>query len=126
MKKVIVLFMLLFTMQVFADTVTWVPPTEREDGMALDPSEIAGYNIYNAAGTKINQTPIAGTSYDVDRIRTGPQVLTVRTLDTDGRESVDSLETATIPQLELAPPKAPSMFERIIAAILEFFSRMFA
>jgi len=103
------LLLLLMTFPVFADTVSWTPPTEREDGTALPASEIAGYNIYNTQGTKINQAPIAGTSFWVDRIGT-PQTLFVTTLDTENRESENS-SGVVIPMLVVSPPNPPQNVE---------------
>ncbi len=103
MKKLIIL--LLFTSSVFADRLDWIPPTERENGVALSPSEIGGYNIYNRQGTKINQGLVQGATYTVDRIDSD-QILDVRTVDTDGRESLPSV-LVTIPKL-LTPPKPPT------------------
>jgi len=121
MKYLSILF-LLITAPAWADVLTWIEPTEREDNTPLAPDEIAGYNIYNDAGSKVNDQLITQTSYEIDRIRSGPQTLFVRTLDTDGRESANSIESVVIPQLELAPPKPPSMFDRVVARIKQFFA----
>ena len=105
MKKLAFTILLFLTLPAIADVLTWIAPTEREDNTRLDPSEIAGYNIYNDNDVKVNDQPITQTTFEIDRIRSGPQALSV-----------------VIPQLELAPPKAPSMFDRLVASIKQFFA----
>ena len=103
MKKLLVL--LLFPLSVFAGTLTWVPPTEREDNTPLPPEEIAGYNLYNDEGIKLNATLVTGESDPIDRAVT-QQTVYVTTTDTEGRESVYS-EGYIVPKL-ITKPKPPT------------------
>ena len=92
-----------------ADTVSWDPPTEREDNTLLAPNEIAGYNLYNELGTKYNTNIITDTSFIIDRTSTVQRVFGTA-VDTDGRESALSMEVQ-IPKL-IARPK-PMMNMRV-------------
>lgn len=91
-----------------ADIINWEHPREREDGTALPIQEISGYNIYNQQGTQINQALVTGTSYNINRIGTA-QMIYVKTMDSDGRESQQS-NSVIIPQLILTPPNPPVIY----------------
>ena len=74
-----------------AIAISWIPTTEREDGSALELSEIKEYRVY------INDHPtffIPGTEtqYDLGNVPDGVR-LKLTTIDTDDRESVLSNET---------------------------------
>jgi len=77
--------------------ITWVAPSEREDGSALSLAEIAGYRIYY--GDETGEYPnrfdidnsIAG-NVDLSEISSGKYFAVVTTVDTDGRESAYSVE----------------------------------
>jgi len=103
MKKLIIVLLLL-SGAVLADTgnVSFDPPTEREDNTPLDPAEIAGFRVYDEAGTVIMELLPTQTSFSVPALG---QTLFLTTLDTDGRESVFS-QPAVLP-MGKANPKSP-------------------
>ncbi len=73
-------------------SLSWVPPTTRTDGSALDMSEISGYRIYmgTTADSLEEIVELADGSindYVVDNILTGDYYFAVTTYDTDGNES---------------------------------------
>lgn len=101
------------TVQAGTLKLSWTPPTEREDGTPLAPSEIAGYKIYygttlgNYDGTDATQgispidVPITGLatpltpSYLVTGLTTCEvKYIVMTTYDTDGAESRFSMEVA--------------------------------
>lgn len=72
-------------------TVTWVQPTQREDGSPLLASEIANYRmVWTVAGVvQADKTVPTGTSYVLDTgALSGKICLRLATVDTDGVESV--------------------------------------
>ncbi len=80
-----------------APALTWVAPSEREDGSGLSLSDIDGFRVYY--GTKsgeysntidINNRTV--TQMALDSIPSGTYYVVVTTLDTDGRESIFSAE----------------------------------
>ena len=96
MKKfILTIFMLLVATVATADTMqlNWLHPTEREDDTVLLPEEIAHYQLV------INNSPqpdlIDGTLQSVifDLVNPGSYNVTVRTVDTEGRVSVDAVVT---------------------------------
>jgi len=98
MVRKIAIFLLLVSMEVFASvTLSWVPPTEREDGTPLLDNEICCYRIYwgTTPGNYINQIDIDGAvdSYsDITEFPPNIIYLVLTTIDTDGRESMYSSE----------------------------------
>ena len=119
MKGLFLILALLLSVNVYAaDTqLTWVAPTEREDGTALTDGEISLFKIYygTAPGNYINNVDVIRTTPDgilpSDYQLTLPTGFTyyfvVTTVDTDGRESVYSSEVF-IP-LEHTRPNAPTV-----------------
>ena len=100
------LLLLLFSGSVFADTatITFTPPTEREDGTLLPANEIGGYNVF--VNGVINETsPLlpTATGFTLD-LPSGAHTVTVTTMDTDGRESLFSIPVAADVPFD---PKAP-------------------
>lgn len=107
------LYLLLFLpLSVFAGSLSWVAPTEREDGSLLSPDEIAGYRVYWGAETENyqNQINVEGntTSIEYD-FPIGDTFLVVTTIDTDGRESLYSIEKFF--PVQPVKPRAPTGIE---------------
>jgi VCBS repeat-containing protein len=80
-------------------TLSWVAPVEREDGSAISMAEIAGYRVYYgvSSGAYTNEVMVNGgstMSVTLRNLSSGRYFLVVTTIDTDGRESVYSLEVA--------------------------------
>lgn len=85
-------------------TLTWTPPTTREDGKKLPPGEINGYNLFES-GKQFAWTK--ETKYKID-LAPGKHCFTVRTLDTNKLTSKDSNKVCVtiLPPLP-AHPGAP-------------------
>jgi len=80
-----------------AADLSWVAPSEREDGTGLALSEIAGYRIYygTTAGIYQNQIDIndkTAQETQIANIPEGTYFAVMTTIDTDGRESDFSSE----------------------------------
>jgi len=74
---------------------SWNAPSEREDGTALSPAEIAGYRVYygTVEGVYPNQLTVIDDKLakgDIDSIPSGKYFVVVTTIDTEGRESAFS------------------------------------
>lgn len=87
---------------VIADTLTWKPPTERENGEKMDLSEVGGYELhgFDAFGNRIWQLVTEDgkrTSYDAPD---GPVTFKIAAYDADGLFS----EFVTITPSKLLPP----------------------
>lgn len=96
MKKLILTILLLLATSVSADTLqlNWLHPTEREDNTPLLPEEISGYQVViNGEVTQV----VNGTLNSVIFELTDPNIynVTVRTVDTESRISVDALPMVT-------------------------------
>lgn len=83
-------------------SLSWVAPSQRDNGDSISMSEIAGYRIYygTVQGAYEHQIEINSGSIDqatLDDLSGGTYYMVVTTIDTDGRESAysDELE-ATI------------------------------
>ena len=77
--------------------LSWVAPSEREDGTGLSLSEIAGFRIYYGAETGVYQNQLnvndsSATQAVLASIPSGTYFVVVTTVDTEGRESVFSSE----------------------------------
>ncbi len=109
------LFALLFQQVAFAVTaeLTWTPPTTREDGSPLLPSEIGGYRVYygTAPGDYMYEfpfTPAPAVGTTTVDFSPGTYYLVVTTVDTAGRESRFSLERTLTFSASSSPPMTVS------------------
>ena len=73
-------------------SLSWVAPSEREDGAALSPSEITGFRIYygTESGNYSNTVDIddhTATQAVLTGIPSGDVYIVMTTIDADGRES---------------------------------------
>lgn len=87
-------------------TIAWVLPTTRTDGSTLDPSEIAGIQVWDAvngaAAAQIGVTNGPATSFVTGALAGGSHVVTMIVVDTVGDDSAPSTPvTGTVPY---APP----------------------
>ena len=85
------LLLLLFSGSVFADTatITFTPPTERENNTPLLASEIGGYNVYvdEVKNEVISPLLPIATGFTID-LPSGAHLIQITAFDTDGRESL--------------------------------------
>ena len=90
--RALALVALLVPVSSFALDISWVQPTEREDGTPLPVSEIAGYRLVwmlkGQAQPDVTVPP--GTTYVLNPPFAGRVCATLQTIDTDGLESVPS------------------------------------
>lgn len=108
MKYFFMLLLLSFNVYGETKTVTWTPPTEREDNTPLPASEIAYYNVYisdGALGTYPNVVRVNGTTHAVTLLNV-VRHLGVKTVDTGGRESSKFSNIIHLPAAVTAPPKS--------------------
>ena len=87
--------------------LNWFAPFERADDTALHPEEISHYRVYVNGIPNIKTVPGAQTVTVISLIQPGKYVVTLTTVDTDGRES----ELAVPPVLHevlLKDPKPPT------------------
>ena len=120
MKLLIALTLTIIFMSAFAccneanadtATITFTPPTEREDNTPLSPDEIAGYEVYNTDGVSVKSLPGDATSFTMGTT-SAMQSLVVTTKDTDGRESVYS-QIVNVPA-SVSNPKPPTGFSIVV------------
>ena len=89
-------------------TLNWTLPTEREDGVALDVSEILRTDISMSADGGANFSPTAPVlptdpqTFVVDNLTAGSYLFRATVIDTLGQPSGDAEVTGSI----LAPPTA--------------------
>lgn len=81
-------------------TISWTPPSAREDGTPLASTDIAGYNLYHsdtdgASMTKIATLSAADLSYVVTELTAGTHFFAATTVDTNGVESALPTPTTT-------------------------------
>ena len=103
------LLMLLVVFQLFACSsgsetsgrqaaiLSWIAPSEREDGTPIALSEIAGYRIYYGPTSgeypyHFEITDSSAVQTELQNLLPGHYVFVITTLDTDGRESAYSDE----------------------------------
>jgi len=81
----------IFWGTVLADTmpVSWTPPTERENGTALAPEEIANYRVFDNGTALPDLVPGTDTSVTLT-LPPGDHEIYLTTIDTHGRESAPS------------------------------------
>jgi len=107
----VVIMYLLFIRTADAKTITWVPPTARADETPLSISEIQGYKLYYGptVGNYPNVITINGggtVSYNPDGVIPNGSHAVMKTVDTDGRLSVFSIDFVV--QAEVALISAPA------------------
>jgi len=97
MKRIILFILFLpFSVQAYQYQITWTSPTERADGTPLPISEISHYDLY-ADGALLTAVP-GGDSTFQSSMDPGEHCFAMKTVDTDGRESVFSNEACkTLP-----------------------------
>ena len=112
--KILLSFLLFVSLSVFADTatITFTPPTEREDNTPLSPDEIAGYEVYNSDGVSVKSLPGDATSFTMGTT-SAMQSLVVTTKDTDGRESSVYSQIVNVPA-SVSSPKPPTGFTIVV------------
>ena len=81
-----------------AVTLSWVAPSEREDGSPLSMAEIAGYRVYygRSQGNYTHTIDVNNAStmeITLSDLAAGNYYMVVTTVDVDGRESLNSDET---------------------------------
>lgn len=101
-------------------TLSWVPPSTREDGSALTMAEIDGYEIFCYNGDAPTDNDFQGftlrindgntTSATVDITEAGQWHFAIVTLDTDGNTSeLSDVHSINVPEVpNTSPPKAPT------------------
>lgn len=122
MRLILLIFALMST-SVFADDDvygTFTPPATKVDGSELLASDIAGFNIYvdgvvldSAGGLSGYTLPPNATSFTFNTMP-GNHVLTMTTIDTDGRESTMSNELTIV---AVSPPSAPVLNSAVVVII---------
>ena len=81
--------------------LSWVAPSEREDGTGLSPSEIAGFRIYYGAksgdySNTVNIDDHTATQAVLAGLPSGTYFVVVTAVDVDGRESTYSDEVEVV------------------------------
>jgi hypothetical protein len=82
-------------------SLSWIPPSEREDGTALLPGEISGYTVYYGAASASYSNSLyidngLATSASIVDLAPGTYYMAVTTRDSDGRESAFSSEIVNV------------------------------
>ena len=109
-----ILLLLLISFQAYAEVVdiSFEPPTAREDGTLLSPSEIAGYGVFND-GVAISPTSLVfGVNTVAVDLPYGRHNLTMTTVDTNGRESLYSVVFSFVLNANPKPPKIHGVTKR--------------
>ena len=118
------LILLLLSFNVFAATLTGVPPSQRTDNSAFNlDTELQGFKVYCGLITKeyVNSYSYTGYTLPITEwtlsLPVGVHYCAVTTIDTDGRESAYSNEvTVTVSGKYL--PKPPLITDTIINEII--------
>lgn len=84
-----------------SQTLSWVAPSEREDGTGLGLSEIASFRIYYGTEPGIYSETISIDDHSVTQMKfagipSGTYYAVMTTVDTDGRES-----SFSVPEIEV-------------------------
>ena len=87
MKKLLLLALIPMMVSAEIVDITFVPPTEREDGTLLPASEITGYHVYDGSVEIVGT--FTGNSVAVD-LPYGRRDITMTTEDVNGRLSIYS------------------------------------
>lgn len=95
-----------------ADTLTWTPATERQDGTPLAVNEISGHRVYfsdGQPGVYPNEIwiPMPNATSEVPASMNFERHAVVTTVDVDGRESIHS--EMVVVGIFVPPPIAPPM-----------------
>lgn len=95
-------------------TLTWVLPTTRVDGTALDVSEIASVSVFDSGSitpsVAIGSVAGAGTGFTTDVLTVGDHGFTVEVVDTTGHVSAASnVALVTVPAVLAAPSPATAL-----------------
>lgn len=118
MRYLILAVLILFAGPAFAETLTWDPPTTREDGQSLDPAtEVENYTLYCVDTSGENSevsVDIPGlaeeTEYEISKSEFlptyGEYACAMTATDTDGLESSNSNPVTLT--WDPAPPNSPT------------------
>jgi hypothetical protein len=83
-------------------TVSWIAPTQRQDGSELSMTELAGYRVhYGPSSGNYTETVTIEDPYDMDLVLSGldtgePVYVVVEAVDTDGLASGPSEEVSVV------------------------------
>lgn len=115
MKKFLVL--MLFASGAMAQgvvTLSWVPPSEYEDGSALNPvTGLSGYRIY-VDGAGVATAPNTASTYQVTGLSFGTHSFAVSALATNGQESeLSNVVSRAI--VDNRVPKPPTLLDAVVA-----------
>ncbi len=98
--------------QVQTKVLTCNMPVERTDGTALAVDEIAQVRFYvsqdQTTWTPAGTNTVCQQNYDLTEVPDGTYWYTADVVDTEGRESIKSLEVAELIVKRIASPAAPS------------------
>lgn len=99
------LLLLLIPVSVLAESVSFIPPTEREDGTPLAPAEIKEYRIY-VNGIHVRTIRPDENPATLKGLISGENTVQMMTIDTNDKRSVLS---NTYRITWTAPPKPPTL-----------------
>lgn len=89
-------------------TLSWTPPTERENGDPMPPEEIGGYELRVVAPDGSTDTIVindpAATGYDLSGLQHGDYTFMIAVYDTNGLYSEFVEITADVTTVRPAPP----------------------
>jgi hypothetical protein len=83
-------------------TLSWIAPTQRQDGSELSMTELAGYRVhYGPSSGNYTETVTIDDPYDMDLVLSGldtgePVYVVVEAVDTDGLASGPSEEVSVV------------------------------
>lgn len=80
-----------------AVTLSWAPPTQREDLSTLNTNELSGFKIYYGTSSGVYAQSVTinnpnQTSYEINNLGNGRYYFVITALDSDGNESTYSNE----------------------------------
>jgi len=102
----IILALLSFTAGAGSFSITCVPPTERADGMAIDSSEIKGYNFYIVGPSSSYPRFSPACDYTETGVAGGDYTIDATTVDINDLESItrSNQVVKTVPFSPILPP----------------------